>query len=500
VNDLTADSYNSHKANRLTLIIVWLALILAGLPNLILNHFAVVYHVVIVWGLGFVVLLPATIIYFRNKNSNWIRYIVSCGMILIVYALLYVQKGMIDNLFWILACLVASSIFFDRYVSMASTAIAVITGVLLYLADKSLFFPALRLSEFIVSCIVLVATGIFLIIQGDYGKKLIANERNQLAGTIEVFDKFKDVMANIGKTSEILDQNINGIKNEALNVKNETTQITSSIQEFSAAVEQTANLASESNSALTAINELIQQTAGQSENVLTSSSLAYDVANEGKTVISDLVNQIRIVGESVKAAGEIVAMLSVESKKINDIAAFINDITRKTNLLALNASIEASRAGAVGEGFMVVAGEMKSFAEQTAGALSGITQILRDLSEKIDQVGNRITDGETAIRIGMEKTNLTQECFVNIISKTSNIKTDIERFMGDIQTLSNQSTVVFANLADITKFTEESVATMQELTSCSISQSEHVNNIEERLAVDLVELSEQLKTLLLNRE
>lgn len=487
------------RTNKLALIISWAALFFGELPDIIFAQYAIT-GALIVWGLGAVILLPPTIIYFRNRNSRWIRYFVSCGMVLVIYSLLAVQKGALDDLFWIPVCLVASAIFFDQYVAIASTIMAVGVAVLLYYFNRQLFFPDLNLSKFTVYCITLLISGVILVFQNNYGKRLISKEHKQAEENTQLYYKIKDTLNNIQNTSGALDQNINDIKNEALNIKDETIQITSSIQQFSAAVEQTATLASRSNFALTAINDLIQQTAGQSENVLTSSSLAYNAANEGKTVISDLANQIRIVGESVKAASEIVAMLSVESKKINDIATFINDITRKTNLLALNASIEASRAGSVGEGFMVVAGEMKSFAEQTAGALSGITQILRDLSEKIDQVGNRITDGETAIRIGMEKTDLTQECFADIIHKTGNIKADIERFIGDIQTLSNQSTVVFANLTDITKFSEESVATMQELTSCSLNQSEHVNNIEERLAVDLVELSNQLKALLLNRE
>jgi methyl-accepting chemotaxis protein len=487
------------RTNKLALIIIWLALFLGELPDVIFDPNALI-TVLIVWGLGMAVLLPATIIYFRNRESWLIRYFVSCGAVILVYSLLLVQKGALEDLYWIPVCLVASAIFFDEYVAIVSTLLAVGMAVLLYYFNKQLFFPALNLSQFIVYCISLLITGVVLVFQNNYGKRLIAKERKQSEENIELYSKVEDTLANIETISGVLDQNINNIKSDALTVKDETIQITSSIQQFSAAVEQTAILATESNSALTAIKELIRKTAQQSEKMINSSGLAYDAAKEGRTIINDLVNQIRIAGESVTAAGEIVAMLSVESKKINDIAAFINDITRKTNLLALNASIEASRAGAVGEGFMVVAGEMKSFAEQTAGALSGITQILRDLTEKIDQVGNRVTNGETAIRMGIEKTDVTQECFINIINKTGNIKTDIEGVISDISTLTNESTVVFSNLADITRFTEESVATMQELTSCSISQSQHINNIEGRLAGDLVQLSDELKSLLHNRE
>lgn len=480
------------------MIIFWAAVFFGELPDVIFAKYTFTVTM-IVWGLIGTVLLPPTIIYFRNKNSPLIRYYISCGAIIFMYILLFVQKGALDDLFWIPVCLVASAIFFDQFVAIAATIMAVGIAVLLFYINKPLFFPILSLSQFTVYCITLLVSGIVLVFQNNYGTRLISREHKQSVENEQIYNKIKDTLNHIEKTSEILDQSINGIKNEALNVKDETIQITSSIQQFSAAVEQTAVLASESNYALTAIKELIQNTAGQSENMITSSNLAYDVANEGKTVINDLVNQIGIAGESVKAAGEIVAMLTVESRKITDIAGFINDITRKTNLLALNASIEASRAGAVGEGFMVVAEEMKNFAEQTAGALSGITQILRDLSEKIDQVGTQITDGETAIRVGIEKSNLTHDCFINIIHKTSNIKTDIEGVIQDIQTLSKESTVVFSNLTDITKFTEESVATMQELTSCSLNQSDHISNIEEKLAVDLVQLSDELKNLVGNK-
>lgn len=491
--------YNIRRTNKLALIIIWAALFFGELPDVIFEQNMLI-PALIVWGLGVSVLLPATIIYFRNRDSRLVRYFVSCGAIIFVYSLLWVQKGALEDLFWIPVCLVASAIYFDKFVAVAATTLALGLAILLYYFDKQLFFPDLNLTQFVVFCITLLVNGVVLVFQNNFGNRLITRERKQSEEISQLYHKVMDALANIKKTSEVLDLNINDIKNEALNVKDETIQITSSIQQFGAAIEQTAILASESNSALTAIKELIQQIAGQSENMISSSSLAYDTANEGKTVISDLVNQIRIVSDTVKAAGEIVAMLRVESRKINDIAAFINDITKKTNLLALNASIEASRAGAVGEGFMVVAEEMKSFAGQTAGALSGITQILRDLSEKIDQVGYQITDGETAIQIGIEKTNLTQNHFINIINKTGTIKNDIERVIGDIQTLSGESTVVFGHLADITRFTEESVATMQELTSCSVNQSEHINNIEKRLAVELVQLSDELKKMLLNQK
>ena len=491
--------YNIRKTNKLSLTIIWAALIFGELPDIIFDPSALA-TALIVWGLGFAILLPATIIYFRNRDSLLIRYFVSCGAVILVFSLLWVQKGALEDLYWIPVCLVASALFFDRFVAITATALALGLAVLCFYFDKQLFFPVLNPTQFTVFCITLLVTGVVLVFQNNFGNRLIAKERKQSKEITQLYNKVLDTLTNIEKIAEMLDYNINGIKNEALNVKDETIQITSSIQQFSAATEQTAILASESNSALTAIKDLIDQTASQSENMISSSSMAYEAANEGKTVINDLVSQIRNVGDSMKAAGEIVAMLSVESRKINDIAIFINDITRKTNLLALNASIEASRAGSIGEGFMVVAGEMKTFAEQTAGALSGITQILRDLSEKIDQVGARITDGETAVRIGMDKSGLTQNYFINIINKTSVIKTDIERFIENIHTLSNESTAVFGHLTDITRFTEESVATLQELTSCSLNQSEHINNIEKRLAVELVQLSDELKLMLTNQE
>ncbi len=492
------DILNFRKTNKLALIILWLVLFFGGLPQILVDNFEF-GGALTIWGIGFLIFFPATIIYFKNKNSSLIRYFISCGSVIVVYSILYVQQGTLDNLFWIPACLAASSIFFDRLAAAASALISIIIAVLLYFIDHQLFFPKFGESQFMVYCIALAAIGLFFVAQGDYGRKLIFAARQQSNELNQLYGRLQEVFMNIAQTSKILDDNISGIRNEALNVKEEASQITLSIEQFGAAIEQTAKLSSQSNSALAAINDLIQKTSGQSGDLVTVAALAYETANEGKSVIAELVDQVQILEESVNATSEIVELLSIESKKINEIIVFINDITKKTNLLALNASIEASRVGSVGEGFMVIAGEMKSFAEQTAGALGGITKILGDITAKITAVQTQITKGELAVKDGIDKTNITFKYFGNITQKINEIKTNTESVIRDITALVKESTVVFSNLSQIITFTEQSVNTAGELTGSSSKQSEHIDGIEKKLT-DLVVLSSELKAMIAGQE
>ncbi len=486
-------NHDFRRTNGLALAIAWLVLIFAVLPNVMLDKNAL-GDAVIIWGLGISIFLPGTIIYFFNRKSSLIRYFVSGGAILLVYGVLYVQKGMLDNLFLIPVCLVAGALYFDRLVAIVSTLIAIATGVALFLVAKNIFFPDVTESEFIVYCIALIVVGLILVIQGQYGNRLIYNERKQSAETAGLYNQLKDLLANIENNSVILDNHISGIQSDSVNVMNEARQVTARMQKFGAAIEQTAQLASQSNNALIAIKNSIQKTAANSESMISGSMIAFDMANRGKTMITDLVNQIKVTEETVNTASDIVSMLSVESRKITDIASSVNDITQKTNILALNVSIEATRAGSSGEGFIAVADEMRSFAEQTSGALGGIAQSLQDLTEKIDQVKTQITNGSLAVKTGLEKAKLTSEYFSNIINRVGAIRNGTTTVSRNIQVLAQESTEVFSNLEDITAFTEQSLATVEELSSCSVTQRDQVNKIKERLT-DLVKLSDELKTL-----
>ena len=164
-----------------------------------------------------------------------------------------------------------------------------------------------------------------------------------------------------------------------------------------------------------AIEELtvsIQHVASRADQTNELASSAGQVAKEGAETIGKTLNGIREVEDAVKQAAEIIRRLGEDSAKVNAVLAIIRDVADQTNLLALNAAIEAARAGEQGRGFAVVADEVRQLAERTANSTLQITTTMTDMQkgasdavqgmmmavEKVDRGVGYAGEAESAIR------------------------------------------------------------------------------------------------------
>ncbi len=238
-------------------------------------------------------------------------------------------------------------------------------------------------------------------------------------------------------------------------------EISTSAQELSDGLKQMEQNIGKASSAAASIaanvEELTVSITHVAENTGDASRLANDSdrqAREGRETVTKLVEEINRVSTVVTGASERIVSLQSESQKISNIVQVIKDIAEQTNLLALNAAIEAARAGEHGRGFAVVADEVRKLSERTSQSTGEITTMVAAIQNSTGQVVSGIEAGVSAVNNSVDHARHAGET----IASLQDIARKVAELVGDVNlALREQSTAS----AEVAKGIEE-IATQAE--------------------------------------
>jgi len=259
-------------------------------------------------------------------------------------------------------------------------------------------------------------------------------------------------------------------------------QISSSTEEMAAgAQEQTA----QANEVVLQVEEMTKTIMSTSKNATLASEAsrkAGQVAREGGIVVNKTVEGMNKIADFVVNAAGKIQNLGKNSEQIGEIVQVIDDIANQTNLLALNAAIEAARAGEQGRGFAVVADEVRKLAERTTKATKEISDMIKRIQEVTGNVVVSMSEGKDEVETGKELAQKAGKSLEEIIQSSDAVLDVVNQVAAASEEQSATSEQINHNVETISRVTSESAAGIQQIASAADELNRMTNNLRELIA------------------
>lgn len=288
---------------------------------------------------------------------------------------------------------------------------------------------------------------------GDFTKKITGDYKGD----------YQIIKNNVNYVIDSLTQALNEVSSSAAAVASSSTEISSSSEEMAAGAQEQTQQAAEVAGSVEEMTKTILESTKNASAAAETSKKSSENALRGVNKVEETKKGIDKIVSAAEKTSLIITSLARKTDQIGEITQVIDDIADQTNLLALNAAIEAARAGEQGRGFAVVADEVRKLAERTTKATKEIADTIKAIQREAQEADKSMVESNTAVKEGLKLTEDVAAALRDILSGADKVSNIVDQVAAASEQQSSAAEHISRNIEGITSVTQQSAAGIQQI-------------------------------------